>query len=355
MKNYIGISRVWVYTLSGAIIFLTSYVTAYSQQKIRIEGKNQPLSFVFQEMEKQVGYSFLYDQKVINANTKVNISLTGSVQDVMAKLETSFGLEFEISGRNVLVRKAKPPLRILGIVRDSITKEPLVGATVYNKKGAFQTRTNAQGEFTLEIPVRFKNELLSVSYVGYEGKQVATNDRSMDISLSLKDLNMEEIVIASTYERPKLREETVGSVVSLSAEELQTGRPIESIDKMLEGMVPGLYVEPSTSLGTPVKIHIRGQGTLSSLGNNEGRSTSTQPLFVIDGVPMQEQNSGDATGNFNNETLLNPLAGINPVDIESVTVLKDAAATTIYGANAANGVILITTRSGRSGKMQLQA
>ncbi|GGH14459.1 SusC/RagA family TonB-linked outer membrane protein [Sphingobacterium alkalisoli] len=330
------------------------YVTTQGQQRIRIDSKNQPLRTIFQDIERQSGYSFLYDEKLINAGRKINLVVSGNLREVLSALEVSAVLHIEVSGRNILIRKGKTLLKISGIVRDSVTNEPLAGAALYLRQKGIQTKTDAEGIFSLDVPAEYKGEMLTVSYVGYERASVRIGADFPPILLKQKDVNMEEVVIASTYERPKLREETVGSVFSLSAKELQTSRPIESIDKMLEGMVPGLYVEPSTSLGTPVKINIRGQGTLSSL-TNDIRTTSSQPLFVIDGVPMQEQQSGDAAGVFNQETLLNPLAGINPMDIESVTVLKDAAATTIYGANAANGVILITTRNGRSGALRVQA
>jgi TonB-linked SusC/RagA family outer membrane protein len=273
---------------------------------------------------------------------------------VLSELENISGLRLQVSGKNILVAKAKPPLQIRGIVLDADTKEPLAGATLYGRYKNMQTRTNGKGEFVLQLPEKMNGDLLQVTYVGYESSKLRVSTEFHEVLLTRSDVNMEEVVISNTYDRPRLKEETIGSVVSLSAKELQTSRPIESIDKMLEGMVPGLYVEPNTSLGTPVKIHIRGQGTLSSVGG-DFRTTSSQPLFVIDGVPMQEQQSGDAAGVFNQETLLNPLAGINPMDIQSVTVLKDAAATTIYGANAANGVILITTRGGRSGGLRVQA
>lgn len=335
------------------IVLLMTWFAAYGQQRIHIDRKNQPLHSIFKEIETQSGYSFLYDDKLINVNRKVSFSVSGSLGEVLSKLETGLALDTEISGRNILVRRAKAPITVTGIVLDSLTKKPLVGAALYIRQTGIQARTDEKGEFSLNLPAQAANEILTVSYVGYERSNVRIGPDFYQILLKQDNFNMEEVVVISTYERPKLKEETVGSVFSLSAKELQTSRPIESIDKMLEGMVPGLYVEPSTSLGTPVKIHIRGQGTLSSL-TNDIRTSSSQPLFVIDGVPMQEQQSGDAVGQFNNETLLNPLAGINPMDIESVTVLKDAAATTIYGANAANGVILITTRGGRSGSLRVQ-
>lgn len=354
MSNYHRIGFISAYTLSIVFLFTTMPIKVFSQQKIHVQQSSQQIRSVFQEIEKQSGYTFIYDEKLIDVDKKVNMYIVGNLKEVLFQLETHLPINLTISGRNILVSPGKPPIYMFGKILDSVSKEPLASATVYGRDKVIQTRSDAKGEFSIRLPARLKGENLYVSYLGYEigGLQIAQGDHQ--VVLVRKEHSMEEIIVSNSYERPKLREEIVGSVFALSAKDLQTSRPIESIDKMLEGLVPGLYVEPSTSLGTPVKIHIRGQGTLSSVGNNT-KTTSSQPLFVVDGVPIQEQESGDAAGVFNNETLLNPLAGINPVDIESVTVLKDAAATTIYGANAANGVILITTKSGRSGKMRVQA
>ncbi|HEY1022772.1 MAG TPA: SusC/RagA family TonB-linked outer membrane protein, partial [Flavisolibacter sp.] len=123
---------------------------------------------------------------------------------------------------------------------------------------------------------------------------------------------------------------------------------------MLEGLAAGVQVQTSTELGTPVKINIRGQNSLTNLFSSQQLTTSSQPLFVIDGVPVIEQRRGQEPDAFiNREQLLNPLAGINPADIETISVLKDAAAASIYGANASNGVVIITTKKGRTGKTRI--
>ncbi|MDX5480616.1 MAG: SusC/RagA family TonB-linked outer membrane protein, partial [Hymenobacteraceae bacterium] len=171
---------------------------------------------------------------------------------------------------------------------------------------------------------------------------------NFEVMLEQDAMSLKEVVVTSAYTGEKRREEVVGSISQLTARELQVDRPVESFDKMLQGMVAGVQVETNTEPNKPVKINIRGQGSLTSFGG--GRSTSTQPLFVVDGVPMYEQQRGDASGVFNGENLLNPLSNINPQDIESVSVLKDASASAIYGADAANGVIIITTKAGAAGK-----
>ncbi len=353
MNEYIRACVTQTCTLLLTITLTVLGLSGYAQQSIRVTGNKPSLKVVFQQIESQSGYSFLYDERVIPVDRPIHFAASGALATVLRELEETAQLELKIVGRNILVTAARPPRQISGVVEDAQSKQPLAGASLYIRKKAVQFRTNAAGEFSFVLPASYAADVLTISYVGYENQAIPLDELPTRIALKAREQSMEEVIITSTYEGPKLREETVGSVFSLTAKDLQTNRPIESIDKMLEGMVPGLYVEPSTSLGTPVKIHIRGQGTLSNVGAS--RTTSTQPLFVVDGMPIQEQGLGDATGLFNGETLLNPIAGINPIDIESISVLKDAAATAIYGANAANGVILITTKSGRSGKLNLQA
>lgn len=310
------------------------------------------LAEAFALLQQQHGVSFTYDQR-IRPEQRVQLP---SAQDKMPEylhyLTTSYHLAFKkINSKLIAVTRVSASRTFAGTVLDSLKQSPLAGATVSVGQRVV-TKTDKQGQFTLHLSDEDIGKSVIFTYIGYTQVQYTTDHIPKLIKLQTADQRVEEVVISSTYDKPRLREETVGSVYTLTAKELQTDRPFESIDKMLEGLVPGLYVEPSTSLGTPVKIHIRGQGTLSPIGQNG--TTSTQPLFVVDGVPIPEQNMGDANNIFNNETLLNPIAGINPSDVESISVLKDAAATSIYGANAANGVILITTRSGRTGPTRFQ-
>jgi TonB-dependent starch-binding outer membrane protein SusC len=216
--------------------------------------------------------------------------------------------------------------------------------------------TDAYGKFSISIPDSlYLKGVLQVKYKNYKSLYVKINGKNNVTIVLPKISTQDEVIVTSSYTK-KRKEEVVGSIATLSNKDLQTSRPIESFDKMLEGLVAGVQVETNTELGTPVKINIRGQNSLSPVrtSNSTALTASSQPLFVIDGVPIIEQRRGDEPLAFlNNEQLLNPLAGINPDDIESISVLKDAAAASIYGANASNGVIIITTKKGKSGKTKL--
>ncbi len=234
----------------------------------------------------------------------------------------------------------------------------LSGVTVLLKGTSTAMATDARGRFNVSLnSSQAKTGVLVVSFVGYAKREIKINSRT-DIRIVLVKINntLTDVVVTNSYSRPKRKEEVVGSIATVTAKELQTSRPIESLDKMLEGLVAGVQVEPSSELGTPVRINIRGQNSLTPLltSNRTALTTSAQPLFIIDGVPVTEQRRGDETIAFlNNEQLLNPIAGINPDDIESISVLKDASAASIYGANASNGVIIITTKKGKAGKTKI--
>ncbi len=315
------------------------------------------LETAFQLLTQQHAVHFSYDAS-IGLQRRVPLPTAKENLDTyLSRLASTHQLRFQrIKRSNVIaVNKAAKPILLNGIVKDAKTGLPLTGATLILRKENKTYRTDSLGRYRILTAAENRGQEIGIRYMGYQNYDIKVDTGFQRINLVPLDQQLEEVFVSSTYEAPKLREEMIGSVYTISAKDLQADRPIESVDKMLEGLVPGLYVEPSTSLGTPVKLHIRGQGTLTNLTSNTGRSTSSQPLYVVDGVVVQEQEIGDANSLFSGETLLNPIAGINPLDIESISVLKDAAATAIYGANAANGVILITTKSGRSGKAQLTA
>lgn len=253
-----------------------------------------------------------------------------------------------------LMHFTKAQTVINGEVLSNEDNQPLTGVSVKLLGTSKGVATNNDGKFTLTVTAdEFKNGTLQFSDVGYKTKDIRINGRTSIRVILNKNLGELGEVVINAYTRPKRKEEVVGSLSTITGKELQTLRPIESFDKMLEGMVAGVQVETNTELGTPVKINIRGQNSLTPLttSNRTVLTTSSQPLFIIDGVPVIEQRRGDEPIAFiNNEELLNPIAGINPDDIESITVLKDAAATAIYGANASNGVIIITTKKGKAGK-----
>ena len=242
---------------------------------------------------------------------------------------------------------------IRGTITDSELNAPLQGVTIQLKGQKLKTLSYADGSFALKIPVDKMNGILIFTYIGYKNFSVPMAGKTdFQIVMETDGKELDNVVVTSGYGKPKRKEEVVGAISTLSSKELLVDRPIESFDKMLEGLVPGVQVETNTNLGAPVRINIRGQNSISEIfgGVRRGLTTSSQPLYVIDGIPVTEQRKGDEPSQFGAEEFINPLSGINPDDIESISVLKDAAASAVYGANASNGVIIITTKKGRAGK-----
>ncbi len=223
---------------------------------------------------------------------------------------------------------------ISGTVTSEDDGSELPGVNVVLKGTSVGTVTSIDGQYTLEVPT--EGGTLVFSFIGLATKEVAIGAQSVvNVAMAQDVTELSEVVITGYGERNK--ESFTGSVASVGADVIEN-RPMPSVDQVLQGNVPGLQL--SNSSGTPgstQQIRIRG---ISSI------STSNEPLFVIDGVPVVsgDNNRSTATGN------LGVLASINPNDIESVQVLKDASATALYGARGTNGVIIITTKRGKSGK-----
>jgi TonB-dependent starch-binding outer membrane protein SusC len=354
--------------LALLLCFSLQAFTKASGQRISLEGEFT-IEKAFSSIEKQSGYSFFYDYDLLKQAKPVRVSIrNATLEDALQAVLKDQPFTYAIQNKIIVLQPKPlqpnnipastprvPPVEIKGKISNE-EGEALSGAVV-NLKGTGKTAvTDERGAFTLTVdPAEATLGTLVVTHVGHLRKEVRINKRTeLQVSMEKNIQQMKDVVVTSGYARPKRKEEVVGSISTVTSKELQTQRPIESFDKMLEGLAAGVQVQTNTELGTPVKINIRGQNSLTNLYSSRVAATSSQPLFVVDGVPVVEQRRGDEPIAFiNNEQLLNPLAGINPSDIESVSILKDAAATSIYGANASNGVVIITTKKGRTGKTRI--
>ncbi len=250
--------------------------------------------------------------------------------------------------------KAQTSFVAEGTVYDE-NQKPLIGVTILIKGTQLGTTSDLDGKFKLQIPTQ--KATLRFSFIGYKTQELSvtqSDSKSLNIQLE-EDVTALDDLIITGYNIKKDRTKLVGSAQQISGKQLQTDRPIESFDKMLSGQIAGLTVENvgGGELGVLPEIRIRGQGSL--VGTTQRLTTSSEPLYVIDGVPIYDITSSNSSssGTTAFERKFNPLAQFNPDDIESITVLKDASATAIYGANAANGVVLITTKRGQKGKVAI--
>lgn len=228
---------------------------------------------------------------------------------------------------------------VTGKVTDSKDGSPLSGASVVAKGTSTGTQTGADGSFKLNVPSTVKT--LVISFAGFGNVEVnisATNTANAKLT-STADALTDVVVIGYGSRKTK---DVTGSVARVTEKDFNKGQ-IASPDQLLQGRTPGVLVTPSTGEpGAAATINIRGTGSISG---------AQEPLYVIDGVPLiQGGTLGSASGVEGSTTPKNPLIFLNPNDIESITVLKDASAAAIYGSRGANGVILITTKQGRGGK-----
>lgn len=261
-----------------------------------------------------------------------------------------------------LIALAQNQHAISGTVLDEITKEPVLGATVFIKGTSRGAVTDLDGRFSYIIKTDdVENTILSISFLGYKTQEIKIGIRNtFNIFLEEDIESLDAVVITSSYGTTKRREEVVGSISSIRTKDIAIEQPATSIDELLEGQVAGVLIQTNPNLGEPVSIDIRGQGSLTPL-NGSAVGTSTQPLIIVDGIILSEELGIDGSAFFDagtgslSENNLNPLARVGIQDIESIEILKDAAAVGLYGANAANGVILITTARGKKGKTKYNA
>jgi len=248
-------------------------------------------------------------------------------------------------------------ITVNGRVLDAISHQPIVGATVFVgssavtedtgvpgqiQQSALGTLTDSKGTFQLKVPKSIV--FFTISYVGYESRQVKVSDGEKTIYLNNDNHSLEEVIVTGYTDIKKRKNTTAYDKIKLD-DIKQVG--VSSIDQLLEGKVAGLQLN-NLNGGPNSAPQIRIRGTVSMNGTQD-------PLWVIDGLPIEGTvmpNTFDKD-NLNNLTNL-PIAGINPDDIDDITVLKDAAATSIYGARAANGVIVITTKRGKKGPARVQ-
>jgi TonB-linked SusC/RagA family outer membrane protein len=216
--------------------------------------------------------------------------------------------------------------QVTGRITDG--SHPIEAATVNAKGTNVNAISNTDGSFTLTLPENVS--MIVVSATGYETQELNVSARHMVITLK-KDIRQLNEVVVVGYGQSQKREVT-GAINKVSGREVEN-QPVQSFESALQGKAPGVVIENSSGkLGQGIKVRIRGTASISA---------STQPLYVMDGVPLTTSSQSD----INNEPT-NPLIDLNPNDIESIEILKDAAAAAIYGARAANGVVLITTKKG---------
>lgn len=319
-------------------------------QNVTLNENHVSLKKALQDISKQTGYVFFYESKdVTGKSVDVKLKNAGLAQALEECLEGQM-LTYKIVGNTVILQQKeesssqtndKPvvPVTVSGQVLDQ-NGNGLAGVTISLRDGRTLAATGADGKFNVQVPDN--QSVLVFSFVGYNKKELPiTPGTPIVIKMEVATSGMNEVVVVGYGTSSKTNLATATS--SVTAKEYQSA-VVTTIDQALQGRASGVQVtETSGEPGADAVIRIRGNNSLS--GDN-------QPLYVVDGFPLPPyaEAATSAAGSLPD----NGLYGINPNDIESITVLKDAAATAIYGSRGANGVILIKTKSGQAGNSRIE-
>ena len=311
---------------------------SYSQStKISLNLKNKTVKQVFSEIEKNSEFIFFYQDDIIDVNRRVTVNADNeTIEQVLDEILSATGNTYFVSDRSIyIIKKGSDDIayeedvvqqqkkQVSGKVVDK-DGEAIIGANIVEKGTTNGTVTDVDGRFSLSVG---NDAVLQISYIGYLTKELLIDKNSnskVDVVLQEDTQSLEELVVVGYGTQKKIN--MTGAVESIDVAKVSESRPVTSLSAGLSGLSSGLYVnqggaQPGSDGAT---LLIRGQGTLND----------SSPLVIIDGME----------GNMNN---------LNPQDVETISILKDAASSSIYGSRAANGVILITTKKGKAGSLKM--
>lgn len=311
------------------VLFLFVFISgvfagnANSQEtKVSISKNNKPIREILGEIERQTDYLFVYSEKEVDVNQRKTVNVSQQrVADVLSSLFRSTNVGYAMEGHNIMLMAkttqtdaAQQKRHITGVVKD-IKGETIIGANIMIKGTGTGMSTNIDGGFSIEAAT---GDELIVSFIGYLTQTIKIDSqKTLNIKLLEDTKTLEEVVVVGYTVQTKSA--VTGSVAVVKADKLKDVNTLE-VGSMLQGKVSGVYVSGSSGEpGQASKIRIRGKGTLNS---------SVSPLWVVDGVIVGED------------------PGLNPNEIDNISVLKDGSATALYGSRAANGVIVVTTKRG---------
>ncbi|HTF20660.1 MAG TPA: SusC/RagA family TonB-linked outer membrane protein [Chryseolinea sp.] len=337
------------------------------ERKVTLEINNVALETALKELEAAASIKIFYSSDQLGFRDSVSIHakdqelkevLDGflSAYDVMYKVDERKQAIFLKRGRSDEEKDlsvARPHqqgnllrisiMNIGGTVTDATTQQVLAGVNVVVKGTTTGTTTDAEGKYSIQVE---ENSMLVFSFIGYATTELSVGNRTViDVSMKEDVTSLGEVVVNAGYWNVKEKEQT-GNISRITAEEIQQ-QPVGNPLSAMQGRMAGVYIQQSSGIpGGSFTIEIRGRNSLRSNGND--------PLYVIDGVPFTSTPLGSISSNLAT-TGGSPLNNLNPSDIESIEILKDADATSIYGSRGSNGVILITTKKGKAGKTRFNA
>ena len=365
-KNYTGFFRtpkgylsklLFVMKISTLMIMcsLLQVSAATFGQRLSLVDKTASLEKVFTEIRKQTGYGVVMENTDVGVTRPIAVDFREApLEDVLRSVLRGTGLTYTISERTVLVKRREEKgiiekiidyfkdIDVSGRVLDS-NGEPLVGATVRLKGTDRVTTTDVNGEYILRgVP---ENGKITITFVGYRIMEIGAVVEKRVVKLELINNELEEVKINAGYYSVSKRELT-GSISRVGAKDIEN-QPVSNVLSAVQGRMAGVSIVQSSGVpGGGYDIQIRGKNSLRREGN--------EVLYIIDGVPQSSETRSLYTTSILPFASISPLNALNPNDIESFEILKDADATAIYGSRGANGVVLITTKQGKAGKTELK-
>jgi TonB-linked SusC/RagA family outer membrane protein len=345
-----------------AVILLVTCLHASAgsfSQNVTLKADNMPLKEVISIVKQQTGYSFFFKKGSLDQTSPVTLQVQNMPLSAFLDLALKDQpLKYEISVKTITLLQYNPPdlisydrnqqrwgvfQEIKGIVSGE-DNAPLVGASIKIRGMEAGTYSDASGHFTINAEI---GQVLVITFVGYQDRQIKiTKETVLNIRMELTATSMGAVVVNKGYytEKQRLSAGNVSTVRAVDIERQPVGNPLAA----LQGRVPGMVITQSTGMpGSAFTVKIRGRNSINS-GND--------PLYIIDDVPYPSTMLNGMFGARNDVTYGgSPLGFINPQDIESINILKDADATAIYGSRGANGVVLISTKKGKAGKAQISA
>jgi len=365
MKIVRFLSVIWVILSAAPIYALPGSVQNYREnlygngpvqekERITLHLKNIPIGTFFEEVHKQTNLDFVYNTEQLRTMPTISVNAENElIYDVLERVFLNTDFSYRKTGNIIsIVRRVESSSDktksgrpfVKGKVVDD-AGEPLVGVNVQVKNTSDGAFTDVDGNFSILV-ANPRATVLTFSYVGMKKKEISLKGRKVvNVTMEQDAVAVDDVVIVGAYGTAQKRSDQVGSAFQVNSDQLKF-MPQVRADKLLDGLVPGVKIEPNTDSpdNTRVRYNIRVRGDASLAASNE-------PLWVIDGTPVYTGGHTNLMPGMN--TSVSPLSFLNPDDIESMTVLKDATATSLFGANGANGVILVTTKKGAIGKTRI--
>lgn len=325
---------------------------SYSQQaKFSMNFESTRLESILNEIENQSDYYFLYNQDYVDVDQVVTLDVKDQqIEELLNRLFESTDIDYTIYNRQIVLTKedgvSQQQKTIRGRVSDS-KGQPLPGVTVVVKGTTNGTITGSDGQYRIsDVPAA---STLIFSFVGMKTQEMAIQDQSVINVTMVEDAIGLDEVVAIGYGTVRKRDLT-GSVVSVGAEKLEE-RPYSNAMQALSGQMSGVQITQTQGApGIAPTVKVRGASSINA---------GTTPLYVVDGIPLEDNTTNSTSTGVSSGSNMdfnrNPLNYINPNDIESIEILKDASSAAIYGSRGANGVVLITTKQGKAGKTKIEA